>query len=202
MCWDGQISRNDGIVLLVMFGFFFGAQIASMRSARRNGPQEIEEIDGIPARLPMACLFTVIGLAALTFAADAVIDGAIGIASIYGISETAVGVTIVALGTSLPELAAAIMAAMRGHSAVAVGNAIGSNIFNILAILGLTGTLIPIAVPDEFFSFELWAMVAALFFIFPFVILTRPIGRATGAIMTLVYLAVMYAALGMTFVPN
>lgn len=202
MCWDGQISRNDGIILLVMFGFFFGAQIASMRSARRNGPQEIEEIDGIPARLPMACLFTVIGLAALPFAADAVVDGAIGIASIYGISETAVGVTIVALGTSLPELAAAIMAAMRGHSAVAVGNAIGSNIFNILAVLGLTGTLIPIAVPDEFFTFELWAMVAALFFIFPFVILTRPIGRATGALMTLVYLAVMYAALDMTFIPN
>ena len=202
MCWDGQISRNDGIVLLVMFGFFFGAQIATMRSARRNGSQEIEEIDGIPAGLLVAGLFTAIGLVALPFAADAVVDGAIGLAAVYGVSETAIGVTVVALGTSLPELAAAIMAAMRGHSAVAVGNAIGSNIFNILAILGLTGTLIPIVVPDEFFTFELWAMVATVFFILPFVVLTRPIGRTTGAFMTLAYLAVMYAALEISLVPN
>lgn len=201
MCWDGQITRDDGIILLVMFGFFFGGQLASMRSARRNRSAEIEEIDGIPTSLPVAGLFTAIGLVALPFAADAVVKGATGIAATYGVSETAIGVTIVALGTSLPELAAAIMAAMRGHSAVAVGNAIGSNIFNILAILGITATLIPITVPEEFFTFELWAMVATVFFIFPFVLLARPIGRAIGALMALAYLAVMYAALGITFVP-
>ena len=137
-----------------------------------------------------------IGLIALPFAADAVVEGAIGLATMFGISETAIGVTIVALGTSLPELAAAVMAARRGHSAVAIGNAIGSNIFNLLAIMGITATLVPVGVPAEFFDFELWAMVGAVFFIVPFVAMCWPIGRTTGALMTLAYLAVMYAALG------
>ena len=201
MCWDGQITRNDGIVLLLMFALFFGGQLASVRSARRNGSAEIEEIDGIPSKMSAAVLFTIIGLIALPFAADSVVEGAMDIAAVYGVSETAIGVTIVALGTSLPELAAAIMAAMRGHSAVAVGNAIGSNIFNLLAVLGITATLIPITVPQEFFTFELWAMVATVFFIIPFVVLKSPIGRTTGALMTLAYLAVVYTALGTTVVP-
>ncbi|HMB47999.1 MAG TPA: calcium/sodium antiporter [Afifellaceae bacterium] len=196
LCWDGELSRSDGVILLVLFVIFFGGQFASIVSARRETPTEIEEIDGVPTSVAVACLFTLIGLIALPFAADAVVEGAIGIATIFGISETAIGVTVVALGTSLPELAAAVMAAMRGHSAVAIGNAIGSNIFNLLAIMGITATLIPVDVPPDFFDFELWAMVAAVFFIVPFVAMCWPIGRATGALMTLAYLAVMYAALG------
>ncbi len=195
LCWDGQLSRSDGIILLVLFGIFFGGQIASIRSARRSDV-EIEQIDGVPDSMVIAGLFTVIGLLALPFAANAVVDGATSIAKMYGVSETAIGVTIVALGTSLPELAAAVMAAMRGHSAVAVGNAIGSNIFNLLAIMGITAALVPIGVPAEFFAFEFWAMVAVVFFIVPFVALCWPINRATGALMTLAYLAVMFAALG------
>ena len=88
------------------------------------------------------------------------------------------------------------MAAMRGHSAVAIGNAIGSNIFNILAIMGITATIIPVPVPADFFSFEIWAMMAAAFFLIPFVIMCIPIGRAIGTLMTLAYLAVILTALG------
>jgi cation:H+ antiporter len=195
LCWDGQLSRSDGVILLVLFGIFFGGQIASIRTARRDS-LEIEQIDGVPKSMAIAGLFTLIGLIALPFAANAVVNGATAIAQTYGVSETAIGVTIVALGTSLPELAAAVMAAMRGHSAVAIGNAIGSNIFNLLAIMGITATLVPVGVPAEFFAFELWAMVAAVFFIVPFVAMCWPINRATGAAMTLAYVAVMFAALG------
>jgi cation:H+ antiporter len=196
LCWDGALTRNDGVILLALFAIFFGGQLLSMRSARREAPVEMEEIDGVPKSIAVAGLFTLIGLVALPFSADAVVDGAMGLANLFGISETAIGVTIVALGTSLPELAAAVMAAMRGHSAVAIGNAIGSNIFNILAIMGITATLVPVVVPPDFFEFELWAMVGAVFFIVPFVAMCWPIGRTTGALMTLAYLAVMYAALG------
>jgi cation:H+ antiporter len=196
LCWDGELARNDGIILLVLFGIFFGGQLASMRSARRNNTIEIEDIDGVPKSIAIAGLFTLAGLIALPFAADAVVEGAIGLATMFGISETAIGVTVVALGTSLPELAAAVMAAMRGHSAVAIGNAIGSNIFNLLAIMGITATIVPVGVPPDFFEFELWAMVGAVFFIVPFVAMCWPIGRTTGALMTLAYLALMYAALG------
>jgi cation:H+ antiporter len=196
LCWDGELARNDGIILLVLFGIFFGGQLASVRSARRDNTFEIEEIDGVPKSIAIAGLFTLIGLVALPFAADAVVEGAMGLATMFGISETAIGVTVVALGTSLPELAAAVMAAMRGHSAVAIGNAIGSNIFNLLAIMGITATIVPVGVPPDFFEFELWAMVGAVFFIVPFVAMCWPIGRTTGALMTLAYLALMYAALG------
>jgi len=196
LCWDGELSRTDGTILLILFAIFFGGQLLSMRSARRETPSELDEIDCVPKSLANAGLFTLGGLIALPFAANAVVNGAIGVATMFGISETAIGVTLVALGTSLPELAAAVMAAMRGHSAVAIGNAIGSNIFNLLAIMGITAAIVPVGVPPEFFQFEFWAMVGAVFFIVPFVAVSHPISRTTGALMTLAYLAVMYAALG------
>lgn len=195
LCWDGGLSRTDGIILLTLFAIFFGGQILSVRSARLDPSTTYEEIDGLPKSLTYAALFTLAGLIALPLAADAVVDGAMGIAAMFGVSETAIGVTLVALGTSLPELAAAVMAATRGHSAVAIGNAIGSNIFNLLAIMGITAAVVPVGVPPEFFQFEFWAMVGAVFFIVPFVAMCHPIGRTTGALMTLAYLAVMYAAL-------
>lgn len=196
LCWDGELSRTDGIILLTLFAIFFGGQIVSMRSARLESSATYEEIDGVPRSLTYAALFTLAGLVALPLAANAVVEGAKDIATMFGVSETAIGVTLVALGTSLPELAAAVMAAMHGHSAVAVGNAIGSNIFNLLAIMGITAAVVPVGVPPEFFQFEFWAMVGAVFFIVPFVAMCRPISRTTGALMTLTYLAVMYAALG------
>ena len=196
LCWDGELSRSDGMILLTLFAIFFGGQLLSMRSARSDSSATFEEIDGVPKSLTYAAMFVLAGLVALPLAADAVVDGATDIATMFGVSETAIGVTLVALGTSLPELAAAVMAAMHGHSAVAIGNAIGSNIFNLLAIMGITAAIVPVGVPPEFFQFEFWAMVGAVFFIVPFVAMCHPISRTTGALMTLAYLAVMYAALG------
>jgi len=194
MCWDGVLSHADGYIMLAMFAGFFADQVICTRRARKS--VDLDAIEGVPGALWVAVAFTLAGLVSLPFAAKAVVDGAVGVATMYGVSETAIGVTLVALGTSLPELAAATMAALRGHSAVAIGNAIGSNIFNILGIMGITATIIPVAVPADFFAFEIWAMIAAALFLVPFVVFCWPIGRVTGTAMTLAYVLVMYTALG------
>ncbi len=194
MCWDGVLTHTDGFIMLAMFAGFFADQIISARRARKA--VDLDEVEGVPGAMWIAVAFTLAGLVSLPFAAKAVVDGAVDVAIMYGVSETAIGVTLVALGTSLPELAAATMAALRGHSAIAIGNAIGSNIFNILAVMGLTATIIPVGVPADFFDFEIWAMIAATLFLVPFVFFCWPIGRLTGMAMTLAYVLIVYIALG------
>ncbi len=194
LCWDGVLTRTDGFLMLAMFAGFFIDQILCARRARNAVDREA--VEGVPGSIWVAVAFTLAGLVSLPFAARAVVEGAIDVAKMYGVTETAIGVTLVALGTSLPELAATTMAALRGHSAIAIGNAIGSNIFNILAVMGLTATIIPVGVPAEFFEFEIWAMIAATLFLAPFVVFCWPIGRLTGIAMTLAYVLIVYIALG------
>jgi cation:H+ antiporter len=197
LAWDGTLSRLDGLVLLALFALFFAGQAAGTLSARREGPPQDSDEEEVKApHSPwIAGLLALVGLVSLPFGADMTVDGALGLAERMDLSETAVGVTIVALGTSLPELAAAVAAAIRGHSAVALGNVIGSNIFNILAILGITALVIPVAVPMDFFYLEMWAMLAATLLLVPFVLLSWPIGRLTGGLMSVAYVAVVVAFL-------
>jgi cation:H+ antiporter len=194
--WDGLLSRLDGGLLLALFALFVAVQAAGTLRARRDGPApEPKETGRPPMAAWPAALMTVGGLLSLPFAADAAVDGALGLADRLGVSETAVGVTIVALGTSLPELAATTAAAIRGHSAVAVGNVLGSNIFNIVAILGITASIVAVRVPMEFFHLGMWAMLASALLVVPFVLMSWPIGRLAGALMAAAYLGVMAAFL-------
>jgi cation:H+ antiporter len=196
LAWDGTLSRLDGLLMLALFALFFAGQAAGTRSARRDGVAPENDESGKALRSPwIAGLLALGGLVSLPFAADATVDGALGLAERLGVSETAVGVTVVALGTSLPELAAAVAAAVRGHSAVALGNVIGSNIFNILAILGITASVVPVAVPMDFFHLEMWAMLAVTLLLVPFVLMSWPIGRLTGALMAVAYVGVVAAFL-------
>jgi cation:H+ antiporter len=194
IAWDGTLSRGDGVLMLALFGIFFAIQAAGTVSARRAGP-DLPPHDPVKApRSPWtAGLMALGGLASLPFAADTAIDGALGLADRLGVSETAMGVTIVALGTSLPELAASVAAAVRGHSAVAVGNVIGSNIFNIVAILGITASVVPVRVPMDFFQLEMWAMLTTSVLLVPFILMSWPIGRIAGALMAVSYFAVIAA---------
>jgi cation:H+ antiporter len=201
LCADGELTRLDGAIMLGLFALFFVDQFVSTRRAQRAGlpvDLELEEATGAPEGAGMASLMTLVGLISLPFAAHGVVEGAIGVAGIFGVSETAIGVTVVALGTSLPELAAAVASAVRGHSAVTVGNAIGSNVFNILGIMGITAAVVPIAVPMEFFHLEMWVMLAASLLLVPFVLLSWPIGRLAGALMAVSYVAIMYVILAGT----
>mgnify|MGYP002944267904 FL=1 len=143
LIFDGQISRIEGLVLLAVFIFYLGLMV---RSALKN---RIEETPQNVMSLPKSLLFVSIGLAAVVFGGDLVVDNASLIAKAWGMSDTLVGLTIVAIGTSLPELVTSITASRKGDSGIALGNAVGSCLFNILFILGIASTLTPInAVPE------------------------------------------------------
>ena len=140
---DGTISRVEGILLLAVFIFYLGLMV---RSAMKNRIEETP-MDILP--LWKSLLFVFIGLAAVVFGGDMVVDNASLIAKAWGMSDTLVGLTIVAIGTSLPELVTSITASKKGDSGIALGNAVGSCLFNILFILGIASTLTPInAVPE------------------------------------------------------
>lgn len=140
---NGGISRAEGLILLAVFIFYLGLMV---RSALKNRVEETPQ-DILP--LWKSLLFVVIGLAAVVFGGDMVVDNASMIAKAWGMSDTLVGLTIVAIGTSLPELVTSITASKKGDSGIALGNAVGSCLFNILFILGMASTLTPInAVPE------------------------------------------------------
>lgn len=119
--------------------------------------------------------------------ADILVDNASILAIRYGVSEAAIGLTLVALGTSLPELATTVMAAIRRQADVALGNVIGSNMFNLLAIIGITALIGEVPVDREFLVFDLWVMLAASLMLIPFVILCRDLGRLWGILLTAAY---------------
>jgi cation:H+ antiporter len=166
------------------------AQAHRSRSAATGAP----EGDGAAAGDPVAALdgrrsgwriagLLAIGLVGLPLGARLLVDGASAIAREAGISEAVIGLTLVALGTSLPELATTVMAALRGSADVALGNVIGSNLFNLLGIVGISTLIAPIPVEPDFLSFDLWVMLAASLAVAPFVLRQRDIGRRAGALL-------------------
>jgi cation:H+ antiporter len=140
-------------------------------------------------RLPAAILLFAIGLGLLVAGGQALVTGAIDLSRLFGVSETAIGLTVVAVGTSLPELAASIAAAIRGKSGLAIGNVVGSNIYNILLIGGATMTIAPFAIPADLLTYELalLALSAAAFLIL--VAKAKQIGRAMGGILLIAFAA-------------
>ena len=140
---DGNLSRLEGLLFLAIFIFYLGLMV---RSAMKNRIEETP-MDVMP--LWKSLLFVTIGLGAVVFGGDMVVDNASLIAKAWGMSDTLVGLTIVAIGTSLPELVTSITASKKGDSGIALGNAVGSCLFNILFILGMASTITPInAVPE------------------------------------------------------
>jgi len=136
------------------------------------------------------------GLVALMLGARFLVDGAVAIARGYGISEAFIGLSIVAVGTSLPELATSLIAALRRQSEIAIGNIVGSNIFNLLGILGVTALITPIPVASRFLSFDLPVLIAVSL-VLCVLLVTRPvIGRGVGVAMLVGYAAYIWAAQG------
>ena len=140
---DGTITRTEGIILLAFFIFYLGLML---RSALKN---RVEETPANILPLWKSILFVFIGLAAVVFGGDMVVDNASLIAKAWGMSDTLVGLTIVAIGTSLPELATSITATKKGDAGIALGNAVGSCLFNLMFILGMASSITPINAAPE-----------------------------------------------------
>ena len=129
----------------------------------------------------------ILGLIGLPFGADLLVDGAVSIARTFGVRETVIGLTLVALGTSLPELATTTMAAIRRQADVALGNVIGSNMFNLLAIIGVASLIGPVPVDQQFLQFDLWVMLGASLLLLPFVFLGWNLTKRWGLLFSVLY---------------
>lgn len=186
-----------------MLALYFGYLLWTYRrkvadpSAVEEQAADVEEMSGVPSSGWAAAGAIVIGLVLLLAGAQGLIDGAVSIARSFGVSDAVIGLTLVAVGTSLPELAAAVVAASRGHSGLALGNVIGSNIMNVLAIAGVSAVTVAVPAPGEIVRFDIWAMVAAA--ILPFLLVAfgmRVAGRGVGVAFLVVYVAYIGARFG------
>ncbi len=189
--WQGRIEFSHGIVLIAGLAAFLGY---SYVMARRGGPaseagmaEELDELGGRPGRHWQAIGYVVGGLLGLVLGAHWLVDGAIEIATAAGVSQAVIGLTLLAIGTSLPELATSVVAALRHHADVAIGNVVGSNLFNILGIMGVTAVVGPVPVPDAFLGFDLWLMLGAAGLLMILVLSGRSLNRLSGFILTLAY---------------
>ena len=156
-----------------------------------------EDLNGVDTSIPgwKITLYLLFGLVGLPLGAKVLVVNAEIIAREFGVPETAIGLTLIAVGTSLPELATTTVAAIRRQADVALGNVIGSNMFNLLAIIGIAALVGPIPVADEFLRFDLWVMLAASFLLIPFVFFGQNITRIWGAALTLLYMAYLFVVL-------
>ncbi len=183
------ISRTDGIVLLLFFMIFMRYTFSQAKTGSSDDPASTGVSQKKPMGMIKASIWVVAGLGALIYGGDRFVAGASGIARGLGVSEAVIGLTIVAAGTSLPELATSVTAALKRQTGIALGNVIGSNIFNIFLVLGASATIRPLAFGD-IGNFDLLSLVFAsvLFWVFGWLIRTRTITRIEGAIMTAVYI--------------
>jgi len=187
-CFLGPLTWVHGVILLAVLAVILwdqGREALAHKGAAEEAPE------GADPSLPgwRIALYLVLGLIGLPLGANLLVDSAVNIATAFGVSETVIGLTLVAVGTSLPELATTVVAVMKRESEVALGNVIGSNIFNLLAIIGAASLFGTIPVTSEVLQFEIWVMAAASLALVPFVMMRRNITRAIGGVLTAVYVA-------------
>lgn len=212
MCFMGPLGIIHGVVLLALLAAMLWDQFrlarahrqatdAAEREAADAGdlpPDDPEDLEGRDPDMPgwQVALYLVLGLIGLPLGADMLVDGGVEIARTFGMSEAVIGLTLIAVGTSLPELATTAVAAFRGRAEVALGNVLGSNMFNLLAIIGVTCLIGDLPVAEEFLRLDLWVMLAASLLIAPFVFLRWNITRLWGLVLTLLYGAYVFVLLG------
>ncbi|MBO9455112.1 calcium/sodium antiporter [Paracoccus sp. R12_1] len=189
----GPLGVPQGIILLVALGLVLWRQLSTARAEN----QDAAELEGaaLGARWRQISLWLIGGLVALPVGANMLVSGASDIALAFGISEAVIGLTLVAVGTSLPEMAASVASALRGRADMALGNVVGSNIFNLLSILGLTALVAPLPIPPEMLRLDLWVMLASSLLLAPFLFRGIPINRPVGAVFVLAYCAYVWVLL-------
>lgn len=183
------ITALNGAILIAVFLAFMGFSIYSAK-LKKNAKQAEEPIEGADPAIQWwkIGVFLALGLIGLPLGAGLLVDGATEIARSYDVSETVIGLTLVAIGTSLPELATTITAAYRRHAEVAFGNVIGSNIANLLGIVGVASLFGNIPVSEAVLKFDIWVMIAATLAIVPFAFFGVRLTRSWGAVFTALYI--------------
>jgi len=197
MARDGAITMREGVILLSLLAAFLLYRARSARDADETDiAAELEPREASPPGLIRAFALVAGGAALLTVGGEVLVRGAVVIAEAAGVSERVIAVTLVSVGTSLPELATCIMAGLRGHSAVSIGNLIGSNIFNTCGILGTVAVVRPVHVAQAFIDRDMWWMMGfCLVAIVPAILRGRGISRADGVLALGAYLVYLVTLL-------
>ena len=189
--WQGAILFS-GIVIYLLW--MFRLSKAGIHDPILDEMTEIEEgEDGLPTNVWISFFYVIVGIIGLIIGGKLIVDNAVLIAGSLGISETIIGLTIVAIGTSLPEIATVVVASYRGHSEVAIGNVLGSNVFNLFAVMGATAMTGPVPIEKELLTFDVWVMLASSLALLIFVLTRQPIGKKTGVIFLIGYILYMLA---------
>ena len=195
-----SLGRVDGIILLLLYIAFLGFMIYTAMKARKAGNENSSEVVAEAEEIkimsvPKSILFIVIGAVGIMIGGDVVVDSAVNIATSFGMSQTLVGLTIVALGTSLPELVTSVVAAKKREVDMALGNAIGSNVANILMILGIASSISPIPFHMEDLI-DICVLVVFSLLIWLFAWTKKRIDKGEGLVMVVLYVIyVVYAAM-------
>jgi len=205
LLWDSHLGFYEGILLFVLFAAFIVAMLRISQKEKSGGKpdplleeQESEVPEGVSNM--KAGLWVVIGLIVLPLAADMLVDNAVIIAQYFGMSDLVIGLTIIAVGTSLPELAASLAGVMKGEDDMAVGNIIGSNVFNILAVMGIPGILNPSILSEYAMGRDFWVMLGVSLLLVAMALgKSRSINRVEGAVLFLCFIGYQsYLILNMT----
>lgn len=187
------ISRSEAFVLLILMAIFLYSVITfALNSRKENTSGDAENCK--TQSLPKCILFTVLGLAGIVLGGQLVVDNASEIAIGFGMSETLTGLTIVAVGTSLPELVTSIAAARKGESDIAIGNVVGSNVFNILFVLAASAAITPMNINGQGLC-DLLILIAVSLMAYIFCVTNKTINRVEGGVLTLMYAAYMAFAI-------
>ena len=185
--FDGELASYEGLILMGLFVFVLAMMAWLSLQVDKEDPLVAETADEIPSNVSTtsALIWVGVGLVLLPLSAHFLVDSAVEIARYFGISDLVIGLTIIAFGTSLPELAASIAGVLKGEDDLALGNIIGSNIFNLLAVLGMPGLIAPGLLDPDVFNRDMWVMLGLtlLLFLFSFDLIgKRIISRTNGAL--------------------
>ncbi|MGR5002118.1 calcium/sodium antiporter [Vibrio celticus] len=193
LLWDNHLGFYEGVLLFVLFAAFLFAMLQISRNEKKNGDAFLDEQESeIPEGVsnPKAAMWVVIGLIILPLAADMLVDNAVIIAKYFGMSDLVIGLTIIAVGTSLPELAASLAGVMKGEDDMAVGNIIGSNVFNILAVMGIPGILNPSILSEFAMGRDFWVMLGvSLLLVVMALGKSRSVNRIEGGVLIVTFVA-------------
>ena len=192
MCLDGNISRLDAGILFVLFLVFMYVTLKGAKTKEDDTTAKIESIEDKkkPMAVWLSIVWIIVGLACLIGGSNLFVEGATKVAEHIGVSEAVIGLTIVAGGTSLPELATSVVSARKGNSGIAIGNVLGSNVFNILAILGVTGVITPMHL-QGITMLDLSMMVFSTLLVWLFSFTKYKIARWEGIVLTIVFIGYM-----------
>lgn len=188
-CYDGELTRLDAGILFVLFVVFMFITLQhAKRGEKKEESEENEEAKEQGEEMPVwkIVLLILVGLACLVLGSNVFVDGATKVATALGISDAVIGLTVVAMGTSIPELATSVVAARKGNSGIAIGNVLGSNVFNILLVIGLTGVISPMHIQGITWI-DLSMLILSMVLLLLFSYTKYTIARWEGAVLTTLF---------------